>query len=116
MHGRRLIAMLFDLSSMQPEEAFRAATAARDYVEKKLTPADMVAITVLSTTLRVVQDFTSDRELLLQTIDQMSGVEGQGSRNSPPPTRPTSRPRRSRPTTPSSRCSTPTAGCRRSRR
>ncbi len=78
MHGRRLIAMLFDLSSMQPEEAFRAATAARDYVEKKLTPADMVAITVLSTTLRVVQDFTGDRELLLQTIDQMSGVEGQG--------------------------------------
>src|SRR5512133_1524126 len=55
MHGRRLIAMLFDISSMQPEEAFRAATAARDYVEKKLTPADMVAITVLSTTLRVVQ-------------------------------------------------------------
>jgi VWFA-related protein len=78
MHGRRLIAMLFDISSMQPEEAFRAATAAREYVEKKLTPADMVALTVLSTTLRVVQDFTSDRELLLQTIDQMSGVEGQG--------------------------------------
>jgi VWFA-related protein len=78
MHGRRLIAMLFDLSSMQPEEAFRAATSAREYVEKRLTPADMVAITVLSTTLRVVQDFTSDRELLLQTIDQMSGVEGQG--------------------------------------
>ncbi len=60
MHGRRLIAMLFDISSMQPEEAFRAATAAREYVEKKLTPADMVAITVLSTTLRVVQDFTAD--------------------------------------------------------
>jgi VWFA-related protein len=78
MHGRRLIAMLFDLSSMQPEEAVRAAAAARDYVEKKLTPADMVAITVLSTTLRVVQEFTSDRELLLRTIDQMSGVEGQG--------------------------------------
>jgi VWFA-related protein len=78
MHGRRLIAMLFDLSSMQPEEAFRAATAARDYVEKKLTPADMVALTVLSTTLRVVQDFTGDRDLLLRTIDLMSGVEGQG--------------------------------------
>ena len=78
MHGRRLIAMLFDLSSMQPEEAMRAAAAARDYVQKKLTPADMVAITVLSTTLRVIQDFTADRELLLNTIDQMSGVEGAG--------------------------------------
>ncbi len=78
LHGRRLIVLLFDLSSMQPEEAFRAATAAREYVEKKLTPSDMVAITVLSTTLRVVQEFTSDRQLLLDTIDQMSGVEGQG--------------------------------------
>jgi VWFA-related protein len=78
MKGRRLIAMLFDLSSMQPEEAFRAATAAREYIQKKLTPSDMVAITALSTTLRVIQDFTSDRDLLLQIIDQMSGVEGAG--------------------------------------
>jgi VWFA-related protein len=78
MKGRRLIAMLFDLSSMQPEEAFRAAGAAREYVENRLTPSDMVAITVLSTTLRVIQDFTNDRDLLLQIIDEMSGVEGAG--------------------------------------
>jgi VWFA-related protein len=78
MHGRRLIAMLFDLSSMQPEEVQRSAASARDYIDKRLTPADMVAIATLSTTLQVVQEFTSDRDVLLQTIDRLSGVEGMG--------------------------------------
>ena len=78
MHGRRVIALFFDLSSMQPEEATRSAAAAREYVEKRLTPSDLVAIVTLSTTLQVVQEFTSDRALLLQTIDRLSGVEGMG--------------------------------------
>jgi len=78
MHGRRLIAMLFDLSSMQPEEIQRSVTSARDYIEKRLSPADMVAIATLSTTLQVPLDFTGDRDLLLQTLDRMSGVEGMG--------------------------------------
>jgi VWFA-related protein len=78
LHGRRLIAMLFDLSSMQPEELARSTASARDYIEKKLTPADMVAIATLSTTIQVPQDFTSDRESLLKVIDRLSGVEGAG--------------------------------------
>jgi VWFA-related protein len=78
MHGRRLIAMLFDLSSMQPEEVARSASSARDYIEKRLTSADMVAIATLSTTLQVAQDFTGDRDLLLKTLDRLSGVEGMG--------------------------------------
>ncbi|HEY3381053.1 MAG TPA: VWA domain-containing protein [Vicinamibacterales bacterium] len=78
LHGRRLIAMLFDLSSMQPGEMIRSAASARDYIEKRLTPADMVAIATLSTTLQVLQDFTSDRDALLGTIDRLSGVEGAG--------------------------------------
>jgi VWFA-related protein len=78
MHGRRLIAMLFDLSSMQPEEIKRSAASARDYIEKKLTPADMVAIATLSTTLQVPQDFTADRDVLLRTLDRLTGNEGMG--------------------------------------
>ncbi len=78
MHGRRVTALFFDLSSMQPEEAARSAASAREYVDKRLTPSDLVAIVTLSTTLQVVQEFTSDRDLLLQTIDRMSGVEGMG--------------------------------------
>ena len=78
MRGRRLIVMLFDLSSMQPEELQRSLEAARDYLERRLTPADVVAITTLSTSLQVVQDFTSDRTALVAAIDLMNGVEGRG--------------------------------------
>jgi VWFA-related protein len=78
LHGRRLIVMLFDLSSMQPEETVRAFDSARDYIEKRMTPADTVAIVTLATTLHVIQDFTSDRDSLVTALDRLSGVEGMG--------------------------------------
>lgn len=78
VHGRRLIVLHFDLTSMQPEELQRSFDAAREYVERRLTPADMVAITSLSTSLQVQQDFTADKEALLSAINRMSGVEGMG--------------------------------------
>ncbi len=78
MHGRRVIALFFDLGSMQPEDVQRSAASARDYIDKRLTASDMIAIVTLSTTLQVIQDFTADRNLLLQTIDRISGVEGMG--------------------------------------
>src|SRR6266436_7090149 len=48
MRGRRLIVRFFDLSSMQPEELERAAKAAHDYVDKKLSPADLIAVASFS--------------------------------------------------------------------
>ena len=52
--GRRLIVLLFDLSSMQPEELERATRAAADYVDNQMSDADLVAITTIDTTLTVV--------------------------------------------------------------
>ena len=78
MKGRRLIAMLFDLTSMQPEELERSVKAARDYIDHKLSPVDMLAVVALSTSLTVHQDFTSDKAAMLAALDRMSGVEGQG--------------------------------------
>jgi VWFA-related protein len=78
MHGRRLIVLFFDLSSMQPEEMTRAVNAARDYVDRRLSPADLVAVASFSTALSVDQDFTADREALVQAIDAYGGANGQG--------------------------------------
>ena len=78
VHGRRIIVMLFDLSSMQAEELQRSFDSAREYIERRLTPADVVAITTLTTSLQVQQDFTADRAALLAALDRMSGVEGMG--------------------------------------
>jgi VWFA-related protein len=77
-HGRRLIVMLFDLSSMQPEETKRAVDSARDYVKNKASNADTLSIVTLSTSLQVVVDFTTDRAAVLAALDRMSGVEGMG--------------------------------------
>jgi VWFA-related protein len=78
MHGRRLIVLLFDTSSMQPEELQRAVSAAHDYVDRKLSPADLIAIASFGTSLNVDQDFTADREKLAAAIDAFGGAAGQG--------------------------------------
>jgi VWFA-related protein len=78
LHGRRLIVLLFDLTSMQPEETARAFDSARDYVNTRLSPNDVVAITTLSTSLQVPQDFTSDRAALLGAIDGLAGNDQAG--------------------------------------
>jgi VWFA-related protein len=78
MHGRRLIVLFFDLSSMQPEELQRAVKAAHDYVDQKLSPADLIAVASFSTSLQVDQDFTSDRETLNDAIDTYGSANGEG--------------------------------------
>jgi VWFA-related protein len=81
MHGRRLIVLFFDLSSMQPEELQRAVKAAHDYVDQKLSPADLIAVASFSTSLQVDQDFTADRTLLAGAIDAYGGANGAGFEN-----------------------------------
>jgi VWFA-related protein len=78
MRGRRLIVLFFDLSSMQPEELGRAVKAAHDYVDTKLSPADLIAVASFSTALRIDQDFTADRETLGAAIDAFGDAGGQG--------------------------------------
>lgn len=74
--GRRLIVLLFDLSSMQPDELDRAGQAAVDYVEKQMTPADLVAVATIDTTLEVLTDFTSDHEAVKQALAAFTPVNG----------------------------------------
>jgi VWFA-related protein len=78
MHGRRLIVFFFDLSSMQPEEIERSVKAAHDYVDRRLSPVDLIAVVSFSTSLHVDQDFTADRAALGAAIDAYGGASGQG--------------------------------------
>jgi len=75
LSGRRLIVLLFDLSSMQPEELERATRAASDYVDHQMSDADLVAITTIDTTLKVVADFTGDREQVKTTLASFTAVD-----------------------------------------
>jgi VWFA-related protein len=78
LKDRRLIILFFDLSSMQPEEIDRASTAAMQYVEKQMAPADLVSVVSLANALRVDQDFTSDRQQLKKVLQAFSLGSGQG--------------------------------------
>jgi VWFA-related protein len=81
LRDHRLIVMFFDLSSMQPEDIDRAVQAAQDYVNKKMQPADLVALVSMATGLSMDQDFTSDKTALLKGLGKYNGTEGTGFAN-----------------------------------
>jgi VWFA-related protein len=78
LKDRRLIILFFDLSSMQPDEADRATTAAESYVDKQMVAADLVSVVSLGDTLSVNQDFTSDRALLKKALQGFNLGAGGG--------------------------------------
>jgi len=78
LRDHRLIVMFFDLSSMQVDDLDRAVESAQDYVNKKMQPADLVALVSMGTSLSIDQDFTADKTALLHGIGVYNGSEGQG--------------------------------------
>lgn len=76
---RRLIVMLFDFSSMQPAEQMRAQQAAIKFLTQQMTSSDMVSIMSFTSELKTIQDFTSDRDLLIATINKLR--PGESSEN-----------------------------------
>ena len=81
LKDHRLIVMFFDLSSMQPEDIDRAVESAQDYVNKKMQPADLVALVSMATGLNMDQDFTADKTALLKGLGKYNGTEGTGFAN-----------------------------------
>lgn len=66
--NKRLMAFFFDFSSMGIPEQLRAQEAALEYLEKKITKDDVVAILLNAGTLMVKTDFTSDRNVLYDIL------------------------------------------------
>src|SRR5579862_1947795 len=75
---RRLIVLFFDLSAMEPDETDRAITSAVRYVDAQMSPADLVAIVSLGSSLTVNQDFTTDHDLLKKELLAFNTASGQG--------------------------------------
>ena len=65
---RRLMVLFFDFSSMPPEDQIRAQKAAIQFLEQQLTPVDVVSILAFTSKLHVLQEFTGDRERLLEVV------------------------------------------------
>ena len=76
MAGRRLITLLFDVSSMQPDDVQRAVDSAQKYVSEKMSAADLVAVVTVSSTLSVLTDFTADRGKVAAALTTLGYAEG----------------------------------------
>jgi VWFA-related protein len=74
--GHRLLTLLFDTSSMQPEDVHRAADSAIKWVNDTMSPADLVAVAAIGSSLQVLTDFTSDKEKVSSVLETFSGAQG----------------------------------------
>jgi VWFA-related protein len=80
---RRLIALYFDMTAMQPQDQMRALAAAEKFIRTAMTSADLVSILRFQGgSVDVLQDFSSDRNRLLSILQTLIVGEGQGSEDS----------------------------------
>src|SRR3984885_11968980 len=78
LRNHRLIVMFFDITSMQPEDLERAQDAARNYINRQMQPADLVAVVSLDQSLSLDKDFTANKQQLLDAVNAYSGTQGAG--------------------------------------
>lgn len=77
--GHRLMVLLFDLSSMQPEDVQSAIDSAVTWTMKSMSPADLVAVATIGTALDVLTDFTSSTERVRTALASLSAASGMGT-------------------------------------
>jgi len=74
--GHRVWILLFDTSSMQPEDVQKAADAAISWTDSKMSPADLVAVASIGSTLQILQDFTTDKDAVHKTLQAFAAADG----------------------------------------
>ena len=78
---RRLMLLFFDFSGMDPEQIDRSVDAAKNFIQTKMQPADLIALVSLATNLRIDLDFTDDKSKVLSVLSAYTGSQGQGFDN-----------------------------------
>jgi VWFA-related protein len=68
LRDHRLIVMLFDISTMAPQEQIRSVDAAIKFLGTQMTTSDLVSIMTFGSELKTVLDFTADRDQLISTL------------------------------------------------
>ncbi len=64
------------MTSMQPPEQVRAQDAAIKFLQSQMTSSDLVEIMTYTTAIKVVQEWTDDRDALISTIKKLTLGEG----------------------------------------
>jgi VWFA-related protein len=70
--NKRLLAIYFDMSAMPIPDQLRAFSATLNFIKTKTTPSDLLALMQFTNgAVKVLQDFTADRDLLLFQLNKM---------------------------------------------
>ena len=78
LRNHRLVILFFDLTSMQPDDLTRSIEAAKNYINRQMSPADLVAVVSLSDSLSVDQDFTANKQPLLAAVSSYDSTQQAG--------------------------------------
>jgi VWFA-related protein len=77
--NRRLLALYFDMTAMPSIDQLRALNAAKKFIQARMTSADLMAILMFTGgAVRILENFTADRDRLLSIIETMIVGEGEG--------------------------------------
>ncbi|HWB86459.1 MAG TPA: VWA domain-containing protein [Bryobacteraceae bacterium] len=75
----RLLALYFDMTAMGTADKWRALNAATKFIHSEMAESDLVAVMEFAGAgVRVLQDFTGDRDLLSKAIQKIVAGMGQG--------------------------------------
>jgi VWFA-related protein len=70
--NRRLLILYFDMTALPPADLLRSYNAATKYVKTQMSPADLIAVMGFQGGgVRVKQDFTDNKEQLLEVIQTL---------------------------------------------
>lgn len=74
--GHRMLTIVFDTSSMQPEDVQKAADSALKWVDEQMTPADLVAVASIGSSLQLLSDFTGSKDQVREALSAFSATDG----------------------------------------
>jgi VWFA-related protein len=73
---RRLLVLYFDMTSMPLQDQIRAQENGLKFIRTEMTAADTVSVMSFTNRLNLLQDFTTDRDLLAKAVDSLIAGEG----------------------------------------
>jgi VWFA-related protein len=78
---RRLLVLFFDQAGMPVADQYRAQQSAIKFLNTQMTKSDLVAVMSYTTDLTVLQDFTEDRDQLLDVVRKKIAIGENGMAN-----------------------------------
>jgi VWFA-related protein len=78
---RRLLVLFFDQAGMPVADQYRAQQSALKFLNTQMTKSDLVSVMSYTTDLNVLQDFTGDRDQLVDVIRKKISIGENGMAN-----------------------------------